>query len=176
MNHIRLVLTAICMSVIALVIESVLLPIGLPVELVPEIVLIFVMYLSFFQTNAFGAFLAFLCGLLVDMSSGHLLGPWAGAYVLAFGLVAIISDRVFVESRTSLSVIAGVLTLLTHIAYLLISMDPFSHILDASVLLIGKAITTAFVAPLFFPLIRRMLGFSLGEKGKIRKMRRTISP
>lgn len=175
MTQLRLFLVAIFVSTIALVIESVLLAIGLPVELIPELVLVFVVYLSFFQTNSYGALLAFMCGLMIDMSSGHLLGPWAGAYVLAFGVISIISDRIFVESSISLSTVAALLTLLTHVIYLLISMDSFSELYSAGMLLFGKALCTALVTPLFFPLLRRVLRFSQGEPSTIGRMRRTIS-
>ena len=175
MDRLRLFLVAIFVSLGGLSLEGALIAMGIPLSLVPELVLIFVIFISFYETSAYGAFLAFLCGLMVDVSSGQLLGPWAGAYVLSFGAVSLISDRIFVESGLSLLSVAIFMTLFSHAVFLLIAVDPISQLLSGWIVLVGKSLTTAFVAPLFFPLLRRVLWLSKSDAIRVGKRGRAYS-
>ncbi|MCI5065530.1 rod shape-determining protein MreD [bacterium] len=164
MTHpLRLLLVTFFVGGLSLGIEGLLLQIGVPLALVPEFVLLFVIFLSFYVASSYGVFLAFLCGFLVDMSSGGLLGPWAGSYVICFGAVSLISDRIYVESGFSLVFISVVLTLLSQIIYLLISIDPFSQLFSEWLSLCGRAMSTAVMAPLFFPFLRKLFSYSRGD-------------
>ena len=160
MDPVRLFIVAVILSLLGLSLQGGLVALGLPVALVPDFVLLFVLFVSFYKSTSYGAFLAFLCGIIVDISSAQLIGPWAGSYVLCFGLVALLSDRIFIESGFSLGVIAISLSLFSQLIFLLISVDPINQLWTEWSIFVGKAFATAFVAPLFFPLIERVLSFS----------------
>ncbi|MCB0329424.1 MAG: rod shape-determining protein MreD [Bdellovibrionales bacterium] len=160
MNGVRLLLVAVFVSILGLSIGSGLIAIGLPRAFVPEFALLYVVFISFYVASSYGTFLAFLCGLIVDISSGQLLGPWAGAFVLSYGAVSLISDRIYVESGFSLVFVTILLTLFSHTVYLLISVDPLTQLFSDWMVIVGKSFTTAFIAPLFFPLLRWMLSYS----------------
>ena len=56
-------------------------------------------YLAFYEVSTFGAALAFLLGLQLDVSSAKLLGPWAGSFVLVYGFLGPLSQRIFIDTR-----------------------------------------------------------------------------
>ena len=168
MNPIRLCLVTIFVSLGGLALESSLAAIGLPLAFVPELPLVMVLFVSFYESSPLGALLAFVAGLIVDISGGQLLGPWAGSFVLCFGMLSLVSDRVFIESNFSLMTFSGAFVIVSHVLFLLISFDPLSQLSSEWLILLGKAVATAVLAPLVFPLIAHLLSFSRVEAMRVR--------
>jgi rod shape-determining protein MreD len=168
MGRIRTFLVAFFVSLLALGFEGGLVALGVPVACIPELVLVFVIFLSFYEVSSYGAFIAFFCGIIVDISTGGLIGPWAGAYVLSYGVVSLISDRIYIESGLSLVAVAVFMTLFSHVVTLLISMDPLTQLASGWIVILGKSACTACIAPLFFPLLRRLLSYSQADSLRAR--------
>jgi rod shape-determining protein MreD len=84
----------------------------------PQGLLVCVAFLAFYEFSVVGVVTAFLLGLLLDMSSGVALGPWAGSYTIVYAVFAFLSQRLFVESRLVAMVVVLVATLLAGGAFL----------------------------------------------------------
>ena len=122
--------------------------------IVPNIPLILVVFLSFFEVSPFGAVLAFAIGFEFDMFSGIRIGPWAGTFVLLFGVIACFAQRIFVESGPAVAVAAFVSSLLGSLVYLLFTYEirPFTGGLVWQILV--EAIFTGIIAPFVFKLLK----------------------
>jgi rod shape-determining protein MreD len=126
---------------------------------VPNLCLAMTVCIGFLEPSALGAVLAFLLGLELDLASASLLGPWAGAFSLVFGALASLSQRLFVESRPAIALVAFVATVVgDSIAMLLRSP---SNVFDSiggwgSIVLIEGGYT-ALAAPFVYALMRKVL-------------------
>lgn len=144
-----------------LLIQSAILKPLLPAGLVPNLLIVVVVYLAFFNSMPGGAVIAFMLGLALDMVSGTLLGPWAGAFVVVYLVYATVSQRIFCESSIVFAVASFIAAILAAGVYCaLTAYVPFEHGLEwvgsailRSALLEG--VGTALFAPfLFFVLVR----------------------
>ncbi len=135
---------------------------------VPNISLAMTVCIGFLDPTAFGAVLAFFLGLEYDLSSASLLGPWAGSFVLVYGGLASLSQRLFVESKMAVAFVTfvaavfadGVALLLRSPSNLLPSLG------DIGALLVTEGIYTAIAAPLIYPLMRKVLAKKDARRGR----------
>jgi rod shape-determining protein MreD len=128
-----------------------------PNLVIPNFILILVVFLGFYDVSPFGAFLAFLAGLISDLCSGVLVGPSAGASALVFAALSALSSRIFVES--AISTIAAVFgaSILSSICYLFMVYQ-FSPAVGWSLgQVVFEAIMTSLVSPLMFKFLRSFL-------------------
>jgi rod shape-determining protein MreD len=144
---------ALLYAIVSIVIQSVLVASGAPVWLIPDFVILLVLFLGFYEISPLGALVAFCVGLILDISGGALLGPWAGAYVLSFGMLTMVSEHVFAESKLSLFPIAFFFVIIAHILFLLPAFDPLGQLATDWPRLLGKALITAILAPVVFKLL-----------------------
>ncbi len=126
-------------------------------SIAPNLTLIIVVYLGFYEANPLGALLAFILGLEVDLTSGILIGPWAGVFTLVFGILSGLSQRIFIDSPLSASVAIFVSSMIGNLLYLLTThlsgtaySRPILHIML-------EAISTAIVAPILFKFLSKKL-------------------
>lgn len=157
MRKIRNLLVALLYISFSLILQSVLVGMGLPLWLIPDLVVLLILFIGFYEVSFTGLFMAFFAGLIVDISGGIYVGPWAGAYVLAFGGLALIAEHVFAESKLSLYPITFTFVVLTHILFLLPAFDPLGQISTDWFRLLGKAFVTALLAPIVFKLFNIIL-------------------
>ncbi len=120
--------------------------------LVPDFIVIMVVVLAFYEPGIFGAVMSFVLGLLLDMSSGLILGPRAGSSVALFGFLSSLSQRLFVESPVALVVVVFFATLLDSLIYVIL-LTEFQSVVTEGVPFfgwgaLGEALLTAIVAPL----------------------------
>ncbi len=122
--------------------------------IVPNLILILVVYLAFYEANPFGALLAFLLGFEFDLLSGVRLGPWAGSFVLLFGLLSCFAQRIFVESLLATAVVVFFSSLVVSLVYFLCTYElhPLSSSRGGYILI--EALLTAVLAPIVFKLLR----------------------
>ena len=92
-------------AIIALASQGMLGHLGLPSALMPQFVIVMVVALSFSEVNSFGCLMSFAIGLLLDFSSAVLIGPWAGSCVVVFCALAMLSQRLFIDSGIAAMVI-----------------------------------------------------------------------
>jgi rod shape-determining protein MreD len=121
----------------------------------PQGLLVCVAFLAFYEFSVVGVVTAFLLGLLLDMSSGVALGPWAGSYTIVYAVFAFLSQRLFVESRLVAMVVVLVATLLAGGAFLALASGNQSLALNDALTLVGQGGASALItAPIFSFLAR----------------------
>ena len=98
MTFVRKMVLVLVLGLLAMLIPGTLIKSLAPSLAAPNLLLILMVYLSFYDGEPGDALLAFLLGLELDLDSLDLLGPWAGAYVLVFGVLVLLSQRIFIES------------------------------------------------------------------------------
>lgn len=145
------------LALVGIFIQGSLLRYLLPDFAIPNLLLILVVFLGFFEISPIGAILAFLIGAFLDLSSGVLLGPSAGSYTLIFGALAALSTRLFVESGFAVAVTVFLCSIFGNLVYLLL-VSQFSPSAGRSFgLLFGEAFTSALLAPVIFIFLKRIL-------------------
>jgi len=157
-------------ALVLLSIQGVLHNTGCPAWLIPQGLLVSVVFLAFYEFSLAGVVMAFLLGLLLDMSSGILLGPWAGSYVAVYALFAFLSQRLFVESALVAMLVVALGTLLAGIVFLLLAFEYQALTREDVVILGGQALTSAAVAPVifrFFSRVWRRAGVSVSGRAGV---------
>jgi rod shape-determining protein MreD len=143
--------------------QSLLHRVGVPEWLLPQGLVACVVYLAFFESSVTGALLAFSCGLLLDLTTATVLGPWAGAYVLVYALLSFMSPRLFVESALVTMVVTAVTSVLSGAIYLFLAFEYQALSREDVVMLLGQALASALVAPTVVSLLGRVRGRSISR-------------
>lgn len=156
MRFLRFFLVALAIGLLAIFFQGAILRPLLGSWVVPNLLMIGVVYIAFRSGTSLGALLVFCLGLEMDFCSGKLIGPWAGAFVLVYAVLSLISQRVFIESAFAAFAAVFASTLAGSLIFtLLISNDPGFSISFVSVVL-GEALFTGILAPVVFPLLDKM--------------------
>ena len=144
-------------SLAAVFIQGSLLHYLFPDLVIPNFLLILVVFLGFYDVTPFGACMAFLVGLISDLCSGILVGPSAGAFALVFAALSALSSTIFVESSIATMVAVFGSSIFGSICYLFMvyQFSPAVGWSLAHVLL--EALITCFFAPPIFRLLRSIL-------------------
>lgn len=146
-------------TILAVFLQGTLLHVFLPDYLIPNFLVIIIVYLAFYEPNSRGAFLAFWVGLIFDFSSGILLGPWAGAAVVIFGIFSALSQRIFVESVLAAFLAVLVSSLVADTVFLAM----IKGFLPGSTQVVSVSISRGLVSGLMAPLVLRAMCRSLGR-------------
>ncbi len=149
MRYVMLVLVAL----LFVIFQACLFLIDMPVWLVPQCLVVSVVFLAFYECSIVAALMAFVLGLLLDVASGLSIGPWAGAYVFVFGFFTLLSQRLFIESRIVALVASGVATIMATLVFCLLGVNAASIGFGQ---LFGQGIVTALSAPLVFPILHKI--------------------
>ena len=161
------VVMSVVLSLLLLVIQSLLFHLGLPGWLMPQGLLVCVVYLAFYEFSVRASIAAFCIGLLLDMSSAVLVGPWAGAYVLVYLFVAFLSQRLFVESRVVAMLVVTGSTFLSTAVFLLLSSKHHLFFSEYALIILGQALASAAMTPFIFAALR-----SLSQRSGVTSMNR----
>lgn len=155
---IRRSLLVLAIGLTGMVVES-LVAVSLPWAsiLIPNIALVLVVYLGFHDATILGVVLTFLLGTITDLSSGYVLGRWAAGFLIVFGIISALSQRLFVESGIAVVVISGVGVLLANVVYGALSIDSLPDSGRMIVSILGEVLATALLAPFLFRLFRYAL-------------------
>jgi rod shape-determining protein MreD len=165
---IRLSLGAMALSFCGLILQGSVFPAFMPACLIPNFLLVLVVFLGFFEVSALGVILSFFIGLLFDLFSGTLIGPWAGSFVFVYALLAIFAQRLFIHSISTVMISVFIANLAATGLYLalLYQFQPIrSGLLSVSFI---ESFVSALVAPLLFGLCR-VLFLSKVDKGVVRR-------
>lgn len=138
--------------------QSLLHRVGVPEWFLPQGLIGCVVYLAFFESSVSGALLAFACGLLLDLTTATVLGPWAGAYVLVYALLSFMSPRLFVESSLVTMVVAAATSVFAGSVYLFLAFEYQSLSHEDLIMLLGQAVASALVAPFVVSLLGKARG------------------
>lgn len=126
----------------------------LPTSWTPNLQLILMVYCALSDVSIGGVLLCFLLGLEYDLFSGTILGPWAGAFSLVAGVLALAAQRIFLESALTVLLLVACSSIVATTVYLtlLYQFRPVaSDVVSWSML---ETLVTALVAPLMFRLLR----------------------
>lgn len=160
-------LCVLAIGLLLVIAQSLLHRVGIPEWLLPQGLIACVVYLAFFESSVAGALLAFACGLLLDLTTATVLGPWAGAYVLVYALLSFMSPRLFVESAVVTMLVAGVTSVFAGSVYLFLAFEYQALSSEDLVMLLGQGVSSALVAPMIVSLLgrvcRRPVSRSLGR-------------
>lgn len=142
-------------SIVVLVAQGSARHLGLPEAAVPQLLVVVVVSLAFSEVNAFGSVMAFVLGLLLDFSSAVLIGPWAGSFVIVFGALALLSNRLFIESGVAAMVISGLAVVATNLLYSVLGTEYPIMTWEYPQRIIGQAVVTALCAPVLLGVLSR---------------------
>jgi rod shape-determining protein MreD len=153
----------------SLLLQSTVLPETLPAYCVPNFMLMVIVFLGFFEVSIMGVFLSFTVGLVFDLFSGTLLGPWAGSFVFVYAVLAIFAQRLFVLSGATIVLSVFVAGLVTNLLYLglLYQFQPIARSLFP--LSMVTSLVSAISAPVLFPLFRLLYGDSVEKMSSGRR-------
>lgn len=140
-----------------LLVQGLLLPLVLGERFSPNLITVLVVFIAMYHSNQLGLFMVFLLGLLLDLTYAELLGLWPTAYVVAFTILLLLSQHLFVESRMVVFLAVGFCSLITELVYLLVSGK--LPMLDPTFLAQGLLISiiTGVIGVLIFPWLQKLL-------------------
>lgn len=148
----------------------------MPGMIAPNFHVVLAVFVAFYDPSSRGAALAFLLGLQSDLASGILLGPMAGALVVIFALVTLVSQRIFTEAVIAASAAVFLATFLARTIFILL-MNQFSFVAPiATWALFWEAILNAGLTPFVFMWLKKFRGrdsdgyrfSSRGSRGMVR--------
>jgi rod shape-determining protein MreD len=113
-------LTAILVIVVAVVLQTSILPVHIASPFKPDLLLIAMVYLALRGSIETGALLAWLLGIIKDVFSGLYLGLNAFSFLLIFLVIKSISDLLYAESSELFVVTVSAATLACVTANLLL--------------------------------------------------------
>jgi rod shape-determining protein MreD len=148
-------LLAVLYALVAIALQGILGHLGLVDRFIPQFLLIFVVYLSFVEANAFGCVMSFIVGLLLDLSSAVLIGPWAGSFVVIFCVLALLSRRLFIDSGLAAMVITFASVVVANILFSLFGSEYPALTVEYPQKVLGQALITALIAPLVLGILSR---------------------
>lgn len=121
---------------------------------VPNLLIIVICYVGFFDLTVKGAFTCWFLGVLLDLSISSIIGPWAGSFAGVFLILAFLSRGMFVQSWFSSAVVVFLACLVSTAMYasMLASVQNIEGI--AWLYVPFEALSTAIVSPLVFSLSR----------------------
>jgi len=144
------------MALGAIFLQGTLLRTFLPPIIIPNLMFILLIFLSFYAVSVSGALLVFLLGLMLDLFSGVLLGPWAASFMVVFIIISLLSQRLFVETFIASCLAVFVGSLICSLAYKTIT---YGLMFDGNsfVFFLVEAFVTAVFAPFVFHGLRAVL-------------------
>lgn len=151
---------AVCILIVGILciaLQSSVLSVLLPPWTQPNLLILIAVFLAFYFPTMLGSFFSFVIGLQYDLTSGLLVGPWAGVMVLTFGLVAALSQRIFVESSFAIFVAVVLMAITGDLIYLLLSGSLPDSITAFLSEILGGSVVTGFVAIPVFKMLRNIL-------------------
>jgi rod shape-determining protein MreD len=142
-------------ALVAIALQGGLGHLGLADRFIPQFLVVFVVYLSFTEANPFGCVMAFAVGLLLDLSSAVLIGPWAGSFVVIFCVLALLSRRLFIDSGLAARVITFTSVLVANILFSVFGDEYPALTWEYPQKVLGQALSTSLVAPILLGFLSR---------------------
>lgn len=159
MNKFLAILAVLAAGLLAIFLQGSLLRAFLPDFLIPNLIVSIVVLLAFYDNSPYGAVLAFILGLEFDLYGGSplLTGPSAGALVLVYGVLASLSQRVYVESSFAIFVMALISAMLYSVVYSILIYEFNDSAARYFSLSLSNAVVTGIITPLIFKFFSRSL-------------------
>jgi|GEM_PF-7098447 len=148
MNKVFSILTIFIFAIACLLVQGSIL--SNFIKIVPNLLLIIVIFLSFNSQLFLITFLSFCLGLLYDLSSANFIGPAAGGFLIVNLIIKNISDKLFINSFVSqifTSFILSVIYLFSELAFKFWYMSEGSFSLSNILI---ESIYTGIASPFIF--------------------------
>lgn len=144
-------------ALVALLLQGAVLKMALPDWSVPNLILVLVVFVAFRMPTVSGVVIAFILGLLLDVSTGKLLGPYAGAFAVVCGALASISQRLYIKAYPALALTVFFSSLLATFIFIILTFE-VRGVSGAGVAnSFGEAFVTALLAPLLMIALDRII-------------------
>ena len=165
-------LLVIILGLIAIFVQGTVLRAIGPAWVVPNLLVIIVVFLGFYESSVRGATLAFLLGLELDFANGLLVGPWAGAFVVSFGILASLSQRIFVESPLAAVIATFACSIVSAVVYFTLVYEFHPAVTIIVPFSVAEATLNALLAPVVFGVLRTVLLRQArgGSSGRLRSI------
>lgn len=152
----KTIVVFIVLSLVGVFFQSSFLPEFSPFGVVPDFILVLVIWISLFYEEKSALWGAFFLGLLSDFSSGMYVGPQASGCILACVFVRAFSRHVYADRFLSLAMVTFIVSLIKQISarILVLSFIGFKTVHDMSMhTLLVQALLTSIIAPLLLRFI-----------------------
>lgn len=154
-------------GLVALATQATVRHFGVPEPFVPQLMALIVVSLAFSEANVFGCCMSFALGLCADLASATLVGPWAGSFVVVYGTLAMLSQRLFIESTGASIFISFISVFVIDLLYSAMGTEYPIFTWELPQRFVGQAIVTAILAPSFLSfLTKRARGRAFGLIGR----------
>ena len=161
----RQTLTILSVALFCVFLQATIFGTFLPRTMIPNLCLVVVLFLGAREVTILGATLAFMVGLLLDLSSGQLLGPWSGTFVALYGFISQGGKKLFLDSWITVGLVTFFSGIIGQIIYLfLLSSFQFSLSDIFSWTMFGTSLVTALLAPPFFLLLTSVVEKKTGNR------------
>ena len=156
-SSLKSTLAVLALGVCAVFVQGVVLKAFAPTLVVPNLIVILIVYLSFHRSSISGVLLSFLLGLELDLfSNPALLGPYCASSVAVFALVSTLSHRLFLDSFVTVFLAVLLSTLLYEALYFVVVSE--FVLLNISLAEFARsafieALISAFLAPILFRML-----------------------
>lgn len=156
MNHFKKIAILIFISLCAILIQGTIFRTFMPTVYLPNLLFGILVFISFAEITVFGVFAAFSVGLMLDLFSSQLIGPWAGSYVAVFALFSLFAQRVYVGSYLVVAVTAGFASIFASIVYIFITAPYGAGVQLKWQVVLFEALFSAIVAPFVFSILQKV--------------------
>ncbi|GAB3997274.1 rod shape-determining protein MreD [Nocardioides marmoraquaticus] len=169
MSHLTRLLLASVVVVLAVVLQVAALPVVAVNGVVPNLVLLVVVAASVVRGPGYGAVVALVAGLLLDLAppADHVVGQWALAFVVA----AALAGRVRSEVRDSPLAVVGLVAVCSFVASSLfaltglvlgdLTLPPGQLLQVVLIALLWDVVVAPVVVPLLLPVFERPVSHEL---------------
>ncbi len=155
MYIIKKIFLTLLFSILILLIQGEILKPLLPIIFMPNIFLIGVIFLSFYEINLLGPILSFILGIVLDISSGELLGPWAASFVIIYTIFTMCSGRVFIDTLTSLIILSIISSILCDLIYIALVCTFLPNVEHLGLYIILGSFSTALCSPFVIKILKK---------------------
>jgi rod shape-determining protein MreD len=153
---VRTAISFVTIALIALLLQTTVLPLAAIGRATPDLLLIICVYLGLHQHSVAGAFGAFVLGYLQDTFSGSVIGLNAFGMCLVFILVYLTSRRLWVDNAISKVVLVFLASVLKTLA-ILAAAAVFMSIEGLWKKMLGYLVTEAILAAILSPAVFAIL-------------------
>lgn len=164
----KLIIFSFVYCLTAIFIQGSLLHGNFPGIVLPDLVLVFIVFLALRFHNLYALLVAFSLGLIFDAVSARFLGPYAASFVLAYLLVYLLVGRLFAKRAFVFALIVFLASIAKSSFYLLM-LSAFKIDQEISLNLAHLIFKEALYSALFSVLILKVFHLVFPERYQISK-------
>lgn len=164
----RLIIFSVIYCLIAIFVQGSLLHGNLSGIVLPDLILVFVVFLALRFHNLYTLLIAFFLGLIFDAVSAKFLGPYAASFVVSYMLVYLLVGRLFAKRYFVFALIVFIASIAKSSFYLLM-LRLFEIHQEISLSVFHLMFKEALYSALFSVLVLKVFHLVFPERYKISK-------